>query len=51
MNYTVLNNNLNLYFKEIRGFSTLTREDEEVLFGRIGRGDKHAETELFNNVA
>lgn len=51
MNYTVLNNNLNLYFKEIRGFSNLTREDEEVLFGRISRGDKHAETELFNKVA
>ena len=51
MNYTVLNNNLNLYFKEIRNFSNLTREDEVVLFGRIAKGDKYAETELFNKVA
>lgn len=51
MNYTVLNNNLNLYFKEIRNFSSLTREDEVALFGRIAKGDKYAETELFNKVA
>ena len=51
MNYTVLNNNLNLYFKEIRSFSNLTREDEVALFGRIAKGDKYAETELFNKVA
>ena len=51
MNYTVLNNNLNLYFKEIRNFSNLTREDEVTLFGRINQGDKYAETELFNKVA
>ena len=51
MNYTVLNNNLNLYFKEIRNFSNLTREDEVTLFGRIAKGDKYAETELFNKVA
>ena len=51
MNYTVLNNNLNLYFKEIRNFSNLTREDEVALFGRINQGDKYAETELFNKVA
>ena len=51
INYTNLNENINIYFKEIRNFSSLTREDEVTLFSRISKGDKMAETEIFNKMA
>lgn len=51
INYTNLNQNINIYFKEIRNFSSLTREDEIDLFSRIANGDKTAESEIFNKMA
>lgn len=51
MNYTNLNQNISIYFNEIRHFSSLTREDEVDLFNRITRGDKSAQTEIFNKMA
>lgn len=51
MNFTNTNQNISIYFKEIRNFSNLTREDEINLFGRISKGDKSAETEIFNRLS
>jgi RNA polymerase primary sigma factor len=51
MNYTNTNQNISIYFKEIRNFSSLNRQDEVTLFTRISRGDKSAETEIFNRMA
>jgi len=51
MNYTNLNNNINIYFKEIRSNSSLTHDEEIILFSRIARGDKSAECEVFNKMA
>ena len=47
MSYTIRNNNINIYFKEIHSNSSLTRSDEIELFGRIARGDKGAESQVF----
>jgi len=51
MNYTNPNQNINIYFKEIRSNESLTRKDEIELFTRIARGDKSAENEVFNKVS
>jgi len=51
INYTNLNENINIYFKEIRNFKSLNRDDEIALFTRISMGDKVAETEIFNRMA
>ena len=51
INYTNLNQNINIYFKEIKSFKSLTREEEIVLFARIAQGDHLAETEVFNKMA
>ena len=51
INYTNLNQNINIYFKEIRSFKSLSKRDEEILFSRIELGDKKAETEVFNRLA
>ena len=51
MNYTNLNQNINIYFKEIRNNKSLTRNDEIALFTRIATGDKVAEEEVFNKMA
>ena len=51
INYTNLNQNINIYFKEIRSFGSLTREEEVSLFARSAQGDKRAETEVFNKMA
>lgn len=51
MNYTNLNQNINIYFKEIRSNSSMTRADEITLFTRISNGDKGAESEIFNKMA
>ena len=51
INYTNINENINIYFKEIRSNSSMTREDEVTLFSRIAKGDKMAETEIFNKMA
>ena len=51
MNYTILNANINLYFKEIRSFANLTKADETSLFCRIAKGDQSAEAEIFNHMA
>ena len=51
INYTNLNQNINIYFKEIRSFKSLSKTDEEILFARIELGDKKAETEVFNRLA
>ena len=51
MNYTNLNQNINIYFKEIRSNDSLTRKDEINLFARISKGDKSAEYEVFNKMA
>ena len=51
INYTNLNQRINIYFKEIRSFKALSKRDEEILFSRIELGDKKAETEVFNRLA
>ena len=51
INYTNLNQSINIYFKEIRSFKSLSKTDEEILFARIELGDKKAETEVFNHLA
>lgn len=51
MNYTNLNQNINIYFKEIRSNSSMTRADEITLFTRISNGDQSARTEVFNKMA
>lgn len=51
INYTNINENINIYFKEIRKFSSLTRKDEMILFTQISNGDKMAETEVFNKMS
>lgn len=51
INYTNLNQSINIYFKEIRSFKSLSKRDEEILFARIELGDKKAETEVFNRLA
>ena len=51
MNYTNLNQNISIYFNEIRHFSSLTKSDEVTLFNRISSGDRSAEMEVFNKMA
>ena len=51
MNYTNINENIRIYFNEIRKFASLTRNDEIELFTRIANGDKCAETEIFNRMS
>jgi len=51
MNYTEHNKNIDIYFKEISKFNSMTREDEIILFARIAKGDKSAETEIFNKMS
>lgn len=48
---TITNDNIEIYFKEIRNYSSLTRDEEITLFARIARGDKSAETIVFNKMA
>jgi len=51
INYTNLSQNISIYFKEIKNFGSLTREEEILLFTRIAAGDKSAETEVFKKMA
>lgn len=51
MNYTNINENINIYFREIRDFRNMTREDEIILFTRVADGDNSAVTEIFNRMA
>lgn len=51
MKLTLLNENINLYFQEIRKNSSLTRDEEITLFSRIALGDRLAETQVFNKMA
>lgn len=50
-NYTNINDNIKIYFREIHSFKSMTRADEISLFTRISKGDKSAETEIFNKMA
>jgi RNA polymerase sigma factor (sigma-70 family) len=50
-NYTNINDNIKIYFREIHSFKSMTRQDEISLFTRISKGDKSAETEIFNKMA
>lgn len=50
-NYTNINDNIKIYFKEIHKFKSMTRDDEISLFNRISKGDKSAQTEIFNKMA
>lgn len=50
-NYTNRNNNINIYFREIHSNSSLTRDEEIELFGRIARGDQGTEVIVFNKMA
>jgi len=50
-NYTNINDNIKIYFREIHSFKSMTRADEISLFNRISNGDKSAETEIFNKMA
>ena len=51
MNYTNRTECINIYFKEIKSFKSMTREDEITLFARIAAGDTRVETEIFNRMA
>lgn len=51
MYLTFTNNIIDIYFKEIHNNTSLTREEEIELFTRIARGDKSAETIVFNKMA
>jgi len=51
MRYTILTDNINLYFKEIRKNVFLDRKKEVALFKRIAKGDQGAKTEVFNSLA
>lgn len=51
MRYTILTDNINLYFKEIRKNVFLDRKKEVALFKRIAKGDQAAKTEVFNSLA
>ena len=51
MRYTILTDNINLYFKEIRKNVFLTKKQEVALFKRISKGDQSARTEVFNSLA
>lgn len=50
-NYTNRNQNLDIYFAEIKKFDTLSKTDEERLFALVAEGNKMAETEIFNKMA
>lgn len=51
MRYTILTDNINLYFKEIRKHASLTRDEEVILFTRVASGDDTARTAIFNKLA
>lgn len=51
MNFTNTNQNISIYFKEIRDFKNLTLKDERILFARIADGDDSAVCEIFNRMA
>ena len=51
MNYTNITENINIYFREIRQFQNMTKEDEDILFFRVSQGDNSAVTEIFNRMA
>lgn len=51
MYLTFTNNNIEIYFKEIRNNASLTRDEEITLFARIARGDKSAEVTVFNKMS
>lgn len=51
MRFTILTDNINLYFKEIRKHAPLTRDEEVLLFNRIAGGDESAKTTVFNKLA
>lgn len=51
MNYTNITENINIYFREIRKFQNMTKEDEDILFFRVAQGDNSAVTEIFNRMA
>lgn len=51
MRYTILSDNINLYFKEIRKNVFLDKKKEVALFKRIAKGDQAARTEVFNSLA
>lgn len=51
MYLTFTNEIIDIYFKEIHNNTSLTRDEEITLFSRIARGDKSAETIVFNKMA
>lgn len=51
MYLTFTNEIIDIYFKEIHNNTSLTRDEEITLFSRIARGDKNAETIVFNKMA
>ena len=51
MNYTNKTESINIYFREIRKFQNMTREDEIILFNRVANGDNSAVTEIFNRMS
>ena len=51
MYLTFQNQNIEIYFSEIRSNSNLSRAEEIVLFSRIKKGDKSAESEIFHRMA
>lgn len=51
MKYTILNDNINIYFKEIRKNVFMNKREEDALFKRIAKGDQTARTQVFNSLA
>lgn len=51
MNYTNVNKNISIYFKEVQKNGNMTKKDEITLFRRIAKGDQTAETEIFNKLS
>lgn len=51
MRYTILTDNINIYFREIRKNVFLNKEEEVALFKRIAVGDQTAKTKVFNSLA
>ena len=51
MRYTILTDNINIYFKEIRKNVFLNRKQELAMFKRIAAGDQAARAQVFDSLA
>ena len=51
MYLTFTNKNIEIYFKEIHSNTSLTKDEETELFGRLAMGDTSVETIIFNKMS